>query len=335
MSDALDMPLGPLMVDIAGETLDASARDLLRHPQVGGVILFTRNYRDCAQLGALVAEIHALRSPRLLVAVDHEGGRVQRFREGFSALPAMGEIGARAVEAPGDALAAAREQGRVIAAELSACGIDLPFAPVLDCDRGVAAVIGDRAIAADGDTIVALASAFCDGLIDGGGMSATGKHFPGHGGVTMDSHEALPEDPRSLQELRTSCLAPFAAMIRRGIPSLMTAHIRFPAVDGQPVTFSRRWLDEILRGDLGFEGVIVSDDLGMGAAGVIADPAERVAAAHAAGCELILFCNDRTATERALDTPLPAVSRAASARLEGLQARAIDISFPSHPEPSE
>lgn len=335
MSEALKMPLGPLMVDIAGEALDAADRDLLRHPQVGGVILFTRNYRDRAQLGALVAEIHALRNPRLLVAVDHEGGRVQRFRDGFSALPPMGEIGERAADAPGDALAAAREQGRVIAAELTACGIDLPFAPVLDCDRGVSAVIGDRAIAADGDTIVALASAFCDGLIDGGGMAATGKHFPGHGGVTVDSHEALPEDPRSLEELRASCLVPFASMIRRGIPSLMTAHIRFPAVDAKPVTFSRRWLDEILRGELGFEGVIVSDDLGMGAAGVITDPAERVAAAHAAGCELILFCNDRAATERALDAPLPAVRCAASTRLESLRARAAGTSFLFHPEPSE
>lgn len=335
MSDAFEMPLGPLMVDIAGEALDAADRDLLRHPQVGGVILFTRNYRDRAQLGALVAEIHALRKPRLLVAVDHEGGRVQRFREGFSALPPMGEIGARAAEAPGEALAAAREQGRVIAAELSTCGIDLPFAPVLDCDRGVATVIGDRALAADGDTIVALASAFCDGLEDGGGMMATGKHFPGHGGVTVDSHEALPEDPRSLEELRASCLVPFAGMIRRGMPSLMTAHIRFPAVDDQPVTFSRRWLQEILRGELGFEGVIVSDDLGMGAAGVINDPAERVTAAHAAGCELILFCNDRAAAERALEAPLPAVSRTASARLQALQARAFGTSFPSRPEPSE
>lgn len=335
MSEPRSMPLGPVMIDIAGDALDAADRELLCHPQVGGVILFSRNYVELGQLRALVAEVHALRSPRLLVAVDHEGGRVQRFREGFSALPPMGAIGARAAEAPGEALAAVREQGRVIAAELSACGIDLPFAPVLDCDRGVAAVIGDRAIAADGDTIVALASAFCDGLKDGGGMMATGKHFPGHGGVTVDSHEALPEDPRPLEELRSSCLMPFAAMIRRGIPSLMTAHIRFPAVDDQPVTFSRRWLQEVLRAELGFQGVIVSDDLGMGAAGVINDPAERVTAAHAAGCELILFCNDRVAAERALDAPLPAVSHAASARLQALQARAAGTSFTFHPEPCE
>jgi beta-N-acetylhexosaminidase len=323
------------MLDVGGERLTAADRELLCHPQVGGVILFTRNYAERGQLRALIAEVHALRSPRLLVAVDHEGGRVQRFREGFSALPPMREIGARAAEAPGEALAAAREQGRVIAAELTACGIDLPFAPVLDCDRGVAAVIGDRAIAADGDTIVALASAFCDGLVDGGGMAATGKHFPGHGGVTVDSHEALPEDPRSLEALRASCLLPFAGMIRRGIASLMTAHIRFPAVDDLPVTFSRRWLGEILRGELGFAGVIVSDDLGMGAAGVINDPAERVTAAHAAGCELILFCNDRAAAERAVDAPLPAVQRDASTRLEALRAQAVGDSFTPHPEPSE
>lgn len=322
MPEPATMPLGPLMIDVPGERLDAADRELLRHPQVGGVILFTRNFRDREQLRLLVEEIKALRNPRLLVAVDHEGGRVQRFRDGFSALPPMGALGARVAGAPGEALNAAREQGRIIAAELSACGIDLPFAPVLDRDMGLSTVIGDRAIAAESDSIIALASAFCDGLDDGGGMAATGKHFPGHGGVAIDSHEALPEDPRTLEALRGECLAPFAGMIRRGIASLMTAHIRFPAVDAQPVSFSRRWLSEILRGELGFSGVIVSDDLGMGAAGVIPDPAERVLAAHQAGCELILFCNDRAAAERALSAALPAVSASASARLEGLRARA-------------
>lgn len=320
MPDARELPLGPLMIDVAGERLEPADRELLCHPQVGGVILFARNFAGGEQLRALVNEVHALRSPRLLVAVDHEGGRVQRFHTGFTALPPMAALGARVAEAPGEVLSAAREQGRIIASELGACGIDLPFAPVLDRDCGVSTVIGDRAISADSDSIIALASAFCDGLDDGGGMAATGKHFPGHGGVSVDSHEALPEDPRSLETLKAECLAPFAGMIRRGIASLMTAHIRFPAVDSQPVTFSRRWLGEILRDEMGFSGVIISDDLGMGAAAVIPEPAERVQTAYEAGCELILVCNDRTAAERALAAKLPPVTAAASARLETLRA---------------
>lgn len=325
MTDAVAMPLGPLMIDIAGTALTAAGRERLMHPQVGGVILFSRNYVDRDQLCALTAEIRALRAPRLLVAVDHEGGRVQRFRDGFTVLPPMAQFGTRAADAPGAAMEAAREQGLTIARELVPCGVDLAFAPVLDLDHGHSAVIGDRALGHDPDTVIALASAFCDGLAEGG-MAGTGKHFPGHGMVAVDSHEALPEDPRELDAVRASCLTPFSGMIRRGIPSLMTAHIRFPAVDALPVTFSRRWLQDILRGEFGFEGVIVSDDLGMGAAAVIPDPAERVAAAHAAGCELILICNDADAAERALGADLPAPGDAASARLCGLAAR-----DPEHP----
>lgn len=321
MTDAAAMPLGPLMIDIEGLALTEEDRELLLHPQVGGVILFTRNYRDPDQLRALTGEIRALREPRLLVAVDHEGGRVQRFREGFTALPAMAQYGAQAEASPGAALAAVREHGFTIATELVTHGIDLPFAPVLDCDRGVSAVIGDRALASDPDTVIALASAFCDGLAEGG-VASTGKHFPGHGGVEVDSHEALPSDERTLDALRQQCLAPFAGMVKRGLDAVMTAHIRFPSVDDAPATFSRRWLQEILRGELGFEGIIVSDDLVMGGAAAYGGPAERVAAAQAAGCELILLCNDRAAVRAALHAPLTKPTQASSARLCGLYAAA-------------
>ncbi|WP_420426876.1 beta-N-acetylhexosaminidase [Algiphilus sp.] len=319
MTDAVAMPLGPLMIDIEGPALSEEDRDLLLHPQVGGVILFTRNYRDPDQLRALTETIRSLRTPRLLIAVDHEGGRVQRFRDGFTALPPMAEYGAQAEQSPGAALAAVREHAFTIARELVDYGIDLPFAPVLDCDLGLSAVIGDRALAADPDTVIALASAFCDGLAEGG-MASTGKHFPGHGGVQVDSHEALPSDHRDLAQLRAACLSPFAGMVKRGLDSVMTAHIHYPAVDAQPATFSRYWLQDILRGELGFEGIIISDDLVMGGAAAFGGTAERVAAAQAAGCELILLCNDRAAVRAAVHAGLAPPSEAASARLCRLHA---------------
>ncbi|MHA7833329.1 MAG: beta-N-acetylhexosaminidase [Algiphilus sp.] len=323
MTDAVAMPLGPLMIDIEGPALSEEDRDLLLHPQVGGVILFTRNYRDPDQLRALTETIRGLRTPRLLIAVDHEGGRVQRFRDGFTVLPPMADYGAQAEHSPGAALAAVREHAFTIARELVAHGIDLPFAPVLDCNRGLSAVIGDRALASDPDTVIALASAFCDGLAEGG-VASTGKHFPGHGGVQVDSHEALPQDERALDALRRSCLAPFAGMVKRGLDSVMTAHIHYSAVDAQPATFSRYWLQEILRGELGFEGIIVSDDLVMGGAAAFGGTAERVLAAQAAGCELILLCNDRAAVRAAVHAALPPPSVAASDRLCRLHAAPPD-----------
>jgi len=327
MTDAAAMPLGPLMIDIEGPALSEEDRELLLHPQVGGVILFTRNYRDPDQLRALTETIRSLRTPRLLIAVDYEGGRVQRFRDGFTALPAMAQYGAQAAEQPGAALAAVREHGFTIASELVAHGIDLPFAPVLDCDRGISQVIGDRALAADPDTVVALASAFCDGLAEGG-VASTGKHFPGHGGVDVDSHHALPSDDRDLETLRQQCLAPFAGMVKRGLDAMMTAHIHYPSVDSEPATFSRRWLQDILRGELDFEGIIVSDDLVMGGAAERGGPAERTAAAQAAGCELILLCNDRAAVRAALHAPLAQPTEASSARLCKLHAAPPAVSAP-------
>lgn len=312
--------LGPLMIGLDGPKLSEEERALLLHPMVGGVILFARNYVDHAQLRRLTADIRALRTPALLIAVDHEGGRVQRFRDGFTRLPAMGEIAASCASAPGAALSAAREQGLTIARELTADGIDLAFAPVLDIDHGVSEVIGDRALGGDADTVVALASAFCDGLSEAG-MAATGKHYPGHGAVAVDSHAVLPVDGRDLATLRRECLRPFARMSARGIASMMTAHVRYPAVDALPATFSERWLQDILRGELGFEGVIISDDLDMGGAQVIGDAAARAIAAQQAGCELLLLCNDRASVLQVLDAPLTAPDARSSARLETLRHR--------------
>lgn len=299
MTDAAQLS-GPLMIDIAGPTLDAEDRELLRHPAVGGVILFSRNYESPAQVALLCAELRELRRPRLLIAVDHEGGRVQRFREGFSVIPPMRDTGKRYARQPDAALADARRYGQLIGSELRAVGIDLCFAPVLDRDVGVSGVIGDRAFASDIDALIALARAFRRGL-NHVGLAATGKHFPGHGAVAPDSHLELPEDPRPLAEIRASCLRPFAALIDDGLESIMTAHVRYPAVDALPASFSRRWLLDELRRELGFNGAIFSDDLTMKGAAEIGGPADRARAARDAGCDMLIICNDRPAVHETLD----------------------------------
>lgn len=287
------MSLGPVMLDLAGPALDAEDRELLRHPQVGGVILFSRNFEDREQLRALCLEIHALREPRLLVAVDHEGGRVQRFREGFTAVPPMAAIGALHGDTPEQALALARCAGRVIAEELIAVGVDLALAPVVDLDRGESAVIGDRAFHRDPAVTAALARALMDGMAECG-MAAVAKHFPGHGAVIEDSHHELPTDPRALIDMEED-LQPFRRLIAHGLRGIMTAHLAVPAVDAVPVSCSRIWLEDLLRRELGFTGAVFSDDLSMKAMDGQGDAAARAHAALAAGCDMILVCNDRPA----------------------------------------
>jgi beta-N-acetylhexosaminidase len=312
------------MVDVGGLELTAEDREILAHPLVGGVILFTRNYRDHEQLKALCDDILALRDPRLLLAVDHEGGRVQRFRVGFSRVPAMRSIGARHCEDPSLALDEARAVGLTIGRELSAFGIDLCFAPVLDVDHGVSGVIGDRAFSDRCEIVVELARAFRAGL-NAAGLAATGKHFPGHGAVRADSHVELPIDRRPEAELRAIELMPFAAMIAEGIESVMMAHVRYTAVDETPASLSRRWIKEILKRDLGFTGVIFCDDLSMGGAAVAGDLAERARLALAAGCDMLPVCNDRSGVITLLDalkTLKP--SRTASTRLQKLYRRTVD-----------
>jgi beta-N-acetylhexosaminidase len=259
------------MADVAGTALTAEDREVLRHPLVGGVILFTRNYHNNEQLRALTAELAALRKgrlPRLLVAVDHEGGRVQRFRDGFTRIPAMRWIGQLYAEDRNKGLQWARAQAQILGHELAAHGIDLCFAPVLDLDHGMSEVIGDRAFAAEPAAVIALARGFCAGLASAG-MAATGKHFPGHGGVVADSHLELPVDPRPLRQIEQADLKPFAALVKAGVPSVMMAHVRYTAVDKTPASLSKKWIQGYLRKKLRFGGTVFCDDLSMGGAAVV------------------------------------------------------------------
>jgi beta-N-acetylhexosaminidase len=292
------MSLGPLMVDVAGTSLTDEDRQLLRHPLVGSVILFTRNYQDIAQLRALVADIKALRSPQLLIAVDHEGGRVQRFRQGFSRLPAMRRIGEAFERDAATGLQMAQQLGWLMAAELRDVGIDFSFAPCVDLDYGASQIIGDRAFHARADVVGQLALATMQGMHDAG-MAATAKHFPGHGAVVADSHLDLPVDPRTLTQLADD-IAPYRPLVAAGLDAVMMAHVLFPAVDAVPASFSRRWVQQVLRTELGFAGVVFADDLSMQGAGSMGDVVVRAEAAAAAGCDVLPICNDRSAVIKVL-----------------------------------
>ncbi|MEO8739470.1 MAG: beta-N-acetylhexosaminidase [Casimicrobiaceae bacterium] len=311
------MPRGPVMIDLAGVELDADARKRIAHPLVGGVILFSRNYESPAQLDALTTAIRALRNPAPLLAVDHEGGRVQRFRDGFASIPpmrALGELWDRDVAA---AAAEAARLGRLIADELAGHGIDFSFTPVLDLDYGASCVIGDRAFHRNPNAVAHLASALCRGL-RAGGVAAVGKHFPGHGFVTADSHHDVPVDERPLAAIEADDLVPFGALVRDGLAGVMPAHVIYPAVDAQPAGFSRRWLDDILRRRLGFDGMIFSDDLSMAGARGAGDVVARACAAQVAGCDMVLVCNDPAAADALLARWQPAPNQDFARRAEGM-----------------
>ena len=283
---------GSLMLDIHGTWLTAEDRRILRQPEVGGLILFARNIEDPRQVRELCASIRAVR-PDLLLAVDQEGGRVQRLRNGFVRLPAM-----RALADNDNAEQLAEHCGWLMATEVLAVGLDLSFAPVLDLDHQRSAVVGSRSFEGDAELATRLAGAFIRGM-DAAGMAATGKHFPGHGWAEADSHVAIPVDERSLDEIRARDLVPFKRLSQQ-LAAVMPAHVIYPQVDAGPAGFSRRWLQEILRGELGFDGVIFSDDLSMAGAHVVGDAASRIEAALNAGCDMGLVCNDRASAELAL-----------------------------------
>lgn len=296
------LPLGPLMVDVAGAALRAEEAEFLRHPAVGGVILFARNYESKAQVRELVAAIRGVRAPALLVAVDQEGGAVQRFREGFAELPPLGDFGDLYEGAGEDAgaraavLARVEASGGLMAREVLEVGVDVSFAPVLDRRDGGSEVIGARAFHAEAGAICELAEAYARGM-KGAGMAAVGKHFPGHGGVRADSHVDLAVDGRGLAEVEAEDLLPYAHLMRRGLlGGVMTAHVLFADVDARQPCYSEFWLREVLRGRYGFGGVIFSDDLSMAGAavgGVEGDGAAgRCIAALQAGCDMVLVCND-------------------------------------------
>lgn len=294
------MALGPIMVGVKGLTLQPDERDMLREPGVGGVILFARNYESPEQVRALVNDIHAVRLPRLLVAVDHEGGRVQRFRQGFTRIPAAQFFGTLYDHDRTRGLRVARAAGWVLAAELRAVGVDFSFAPVLDLGLGLCPVVGDRAYHRDPDTVATLARSVVEGMKDAG-MAAVGKHFPGHGGVDVDTHHGVAIDRRTRADIEMADLVPFERLIRWGLAGIMPAHVLYADVDGVPAGFSTVWLQDILRGRLGFQGLIFSDDLEMEGAGLAGDIVARGEAALAAGCDMVLVCNQPALMAKLID----------------------------------
>ena len=313
------MSLGPIMLDIEGTQLTAPDRKRLQHPLTGGVILFSRNYSSLRQLTELTTEIHSLRNPPLLIAVDHEGGRVQRFRENFTRLPAMRELGKIWNEHPAQARHLTQQTGYVLAAELRACGVDLSFTPVLDVDHGQSCVIGDRAFHRKPQAIAELAHSLMLGL-KAGGMAAVGKHFPGHGYIEADSHIEIPVDNRTYADIAMDDLVPFRQMIDFGLPGIMPAHVIYLNVDTHPAGFSRIWLKEILRGELGFDGCIFSDDLSMEGAMIAGNIVQRAQAAFGAGCDMALVCNNPQAADEllaGLQWDIPAISLVRLARMRG------------------
>lgn len=313
------MGIGPVMLDVVGKTLSAEDQQRLRHPLVGGVILFARNYESPGQLAELTASIRAVRTPPLLISVDHEGGRVQRFREGFSKIPPMRELGKIWDAYPKRAKHLAEQIGWVIASELRAHGVDFSYTPVLDMDYGSSGVIGDRAFHHEAQAIAELAHGLIVGMKKAG-MASVGKHFPGHGFVRADSHLEIPVDDRRFADLEMDDLIPFRQMIGFGLTAVMPAHVIYSQIDSQPAGFSKVWLKNILRGELGFEGCIFSDDLSMEGATVAGGIVQRAEAALHAGCDMVLVCNKPASADEllaGLKWEIPAASKARLMHMRG------------------
>jgi beta-N-acetylhexosaminidase len=295
------LPPGPVVVDVLGPVLTDEDRERIRHPAAGAVILFARNYENPEQLAQLTADIEREREPALPVCVDHEGGRVQRFKDGFTVIPPMrtlGKLWDRDRQAGRDA---AMSIGYVIASELGAHGLDFSFTPVLDLDYGGSSVIGDRALHFDPTAVGALGACLVRGLAQGG-VAAVAKHFPGHGYATADSHVAVPRDERAFKEIARKDIVPYKAVIEAGLAAVMPAHVIYPQVDEQPAGYSKHWLQEVLRGKLGFQGIVFSDDLSMEGAAVAGGPPERARAAIGAGCDMVLLCNNPKGLDELLES---------------------------------
>ncbi len=288
----IDYPMGPVMLDVAGLELTQHEKDVINHPNTGAVILFSRNYHDPDQVVALIKEIRAARNGPILIAVDQEGGRVQRFQNGFTRLPPACCYA--------DQPELAETAGWLMAAELLAVGVDFSFAPVLDVDCGISQVIGNRSFSSESGRATLLASAFRKGM-KAAGMAATGKHFPGHGAVAADSHLALPVDERDLETIRAKDLIPFKTLIGEDLEAVMPAHVVYKAIDPNPAGFSPFWIRQILREELGFKGVVFSDDLSMEGAAFAGVFSDRARLAQEAGCDMLLVCNNPAAAEEVLD----------------------------------
>ena len=311
---------GPLMIDIAGIALTSEEARWLDDDRVGGLILFSRNFQSRAQVRDLVAEIRAASSAPLLIAVDHEGGRVQRFRDGFAAIPPMRVLGELYDSDPEAAVSLALETGSLIAADLADTGIDFSFTPVVDIDTGNSGVIGDRAFHTDPAVVALLTDALMQGL-HAAGMPAVAKHFPGHGFVAADSHLELPVDNRTPDEIRQMDLVPFRRLSEAGVEGVMPAHVLYPQVAPEPAGFSSYWIGEILRRELGFDGAVFSDDLSMAGAVSAGTPLQRAEAALKAGCDMLLVCNDPTAVAAILQGLNVADCAQRTRRLSGLLRR--------------
>ena len=285
-------PIGPVMLDVAGLSLTQQEQEKLNHPNTGAVILFSRNYQNPEQVAQLITSIRAARNGDILIAVDQEGGRVQRFQNGFTRLPPASWYS--------NTPELAESAGWLMATELLSVGVDFSFAPVLDIDCGISQIIGDRSFSSDPDLATQLASLFRKGMHTAG-MAATGKHFPGHGAVALDSHLTLPIDTRDLDSMRAKDFLPFIQLIKDGLEGIMPAHVLYPNIDPNPAGFSAFWIQQILRQELKFKGTVFSDDLSMAGAATAGDYPDRARLAQEAGCDMLLVCNNPVAAEQVLD----------------------------------
>ena len=311
------MSIAPLMLDLDGTELSKEEKELLQHPLTGGVIFFTRNYESPEQLSILVDSIRSATKKPLLISVDHEGGRVQRFKPEFTQLPAIAKISRH-----DNPEKLSFHHGWLMAAEVRAMGIDFSFAPVLDVDYGVSEVIGDRSFNQNPKTISLLSNEYIKGMRDAG-MASTGKHFPGHGAVTEDSHHEIPVDKRSKEEIWQSDIVPFAQLINEGLDAVMPAHVIYSEIDDKPAGFSFYWLQEVLRKELKFDGVIFSDDLTMKGASVMGGYPERAEAAMEAGCDMVLVCNNRQGAIEVIDKAKIKQSTKSAERLMRMQGKSF------------